>query len=193
MARCSDDIDKIKHDQSHFHRRMRKRSMKHCEKQREEGLPEDPILSLAQRNGVTMSTLRRLQEIALQNTTTGGTNRNFGILQDVSTSHGHALQGVIVSAPRSNILFTPVSNDRQRPSSSQLPFPICEDQLVEGGGGLQEGAGEMPWGRFEGLATQTKENARLIEKWSDVKVAQKPGSVKRQPVPFSIYSEVRCG
>ena len=69
---------------------MRRRSINICTRQRESGLPEDPILAPVERHGVTMDALRRLQEIEMENRGSGGTNRNFGVFQEISLSHNHS-------------------------------------------------------------------------------------------------------
>lgn len=197
MCRCVDNINKIKHDQSSFHRRMRRRSINICTRQRESGLPEDPILAPVERHGVTMAALRRLQEVAMEESGSGGTNRNFGVFQEISLSHNPSQNSTFSSSPSFPLPSQGLGQHRPMntaSSSSATPFSIYEDPPADSNQQSQplqqQGEGSVSWGQFEGQSVQAKENVRVVEKWSDVKIPQRPGSIKRQAVPFQIYSDV---
>ena len=198
MCRCVDNLDKIKHDQSAFHRRMRRKSINFCQKQREKNLPEDPILSPVERHGVTMDALRRLQEIEMENRGSGGTNRNFGVFQEISLSHNHSQNSYFAPSPQVSLPSRRLGQYHSvNATSSSIPFSIYEDPPADLNQSSQpslqqQGEGSISWGQFEGQSVQAKENARVVEKWSDVKMPQRPGSIKRQAVPFQIYSDVGC-
>ena len=49
----------------------------------------------------------------------------------------------------------------------------------------------MPWRRFEGVGVRSKENAVSRERWSEVRLKQQAGAVRKQAAPFAVYSEGR--
>lgn len=155
---------------------MRRKCINICKEQREKGVSEDPILSPVEQNGITMHALRRLAELASKNSSSTGTNRNFGVLQEV-----HRDANEVVFSQSQGLPLPPSQ-------STGLQFSICGDN--ETGEVNQAG---LPWKRFEGVSAQSKENERVTEKWSVVRLSQKPGSIKKQAAPFAVYSEVRMG
>lgn len=142
----------------------------------------DPVLSPVERNGITMAALRKLESIAKQNKIPSGTNRAFGALQEVHASSS----GVSFQLSQGLSGVDPLPNSR-------LPFSICAEEPDHAT------ATEIPppWGTFHSQAAQSKENQRkafyershaeVETDWSAVRLPQKPGSVKKQPLPFSVY------
>ena len=49
----------------------------------------------------------------------------------------------------------------------------------------------MPWRRFEGVGVRSKENAVSRERWSEVRLKQQAGAVRKRAAPFAVYSEGR--
>ena len=178
---------------------MRRKSINFCQKQREKNLPEDPILSPVERHGITMDALRRLQEIEMENGGSGGTNRNFGVFQEIALSHNHSQNSLFASSSQVSLPSWKLGQRQTMNATSSIPFSIYEDppadlnqQSQQSQQSQQQGEGSISWGQFEGQSVQAKENVRVVEKWSDVKMPQRPGSIKRQAVPFQIYSDVGC-
>lgn len=165
----------VKKNQYQFHRRMRRKCINLCKDQRDAGQPEDPILAPVEKNGVTMAALRRLAELASQSASSGS-NRAFGVFQEVREDGSHR------SFVQSQGLESSVRSVVSRPQ-----FSICADG--------EEASGEqrMPWRRFEGVEVRSKENAVSRERWSEVRLAQQAGAVKKQAAPFAVYSETKRG
>ena len=72
-----------------------------------------------------------------------------------------------------------------RSAVSHPQFSICADGEETGDGR------EMPWRRFEGVGVRSKENAVSRERWSEVRLKQQAGAVRKQAAPFAVYSEGR--
>lgn len=165
----------VKKNQYQFHRRMRRKCINFCKSQRDAGQLEDPVLAPVEKNGVTMAALRRLAELASQSASSGS-NRAFGVFQEVREDGSHRSfvqsQG-LESSSRSGI--------------SRPQFSICVD------GEETSGEQRVPWRRFEGVGVRSKENAVSRERWSEVRLAQQAGAVKKQAAPFAVYSEARKG
>ena len=165
----------VKKNQYQFHRRMRRKCINFCKSQRDAGQLEDPVLAPVEKNGVTMAALRRLAELASQSASSGS-NRAFGVFQEVREDGSHRSfvqsQG-LESSSRSGI--------------SRPQFSICVD------GEETSREQRVPWRRFEGVGVRSKENAVSRERWSEVRLAQQAGAVKKQAAPFAVYSEARKG
>ena len=72
-----------------------------------------------------------------------------------------------------------------RSAVSHPQFSICADGEDTGDGR------EMPRRRFEGVGVRSKENAVSRERWSEVRLKQQAGAVRKQAAPFAVYSEGR--
>ena len=72
-----------------------------------------------------------------------------------------------------------------RSAVSHPQISICADGEESGDGR------EMPWRRFEGVGVRSKENAVSRERWSEVRLKQQAGAVRKQAAPFAVYSEGR--
>ena len=144
IVSCAQPLDVLKRNQHQFHRRMRRKCINLCKEQREHGQFPDPLLSPVESEGLTMSAIRRLEQIEKQNKQTPS-NRNFGVLQEVHANpHGAVLapsQGLagISSAP-----------------TAQPAFSILRDEETE-----EKESIELPWTRIDSFSAQSKENERL--------------------------------
>lgn len=184
MDRCAKPVESIRRNQHQFHRRMRRKCINLCAEQQKKGDPLDPVLSPVERNGITMAALRKLESIAKQSKAPSGTNRAFGALQEVhASSSGVSFQ---LSQGLSGVNPLP---------SAQLPFSICAEERDH----AVAADVPPPWGTFHSQAAQSKENQRIARcvvspaevetDWSAVRLPQKPGSVKKQPLPFPVYAD----
>ena len=120
-----------------------------------------------------MAALRRLAELASQSASSGS-NRVFGVFQEVR-GDGSRRSFVPSQGLESSV----------RSAVSHPQFSICADGEETGDGR------EMPWRRFEGVGVRSKENAVSRERWSEVRLKQQAGAVRKRAAPFAVYSEGR--
>ena len=139
---CAEPVKDIIKHQKQFHRRMRRKCINICNAQHSKGEQVDPLLQHVEMEGITMSAIRRLEEIEKQ-TKSVNSNRNFGVLQEVHKTP------VGTTFSQSQGLTT---KETQKASLSWTPFEESKS--------IKEETPEIPWNRFEPESIQSKENNR---------------------------------
>lgn len=146
---CAEPVNDVIKHQKHFHRRMRRKCINLCNAQHAKGEEVDPLLQQVEAKGISMSAIRRLEELEKQSKPAANSNRNFGALQEIHTSGGE------VSYSQSQGISV------RNPENAGLSFPIYTESQP-----TQESV-DLPWKRFELNSNQQKENDRVYL-WNEI-------------------------